>query len=42
MSWLMIFKLGFFLTWPALLIGAIIYSKKMRKNPGKGRSLWHH
>ena len=42
MEWLLIFKTAFFLLWPLLLMGAIILSKKYRKNPGKGRSLWNH
>ncbi len=42
MEWLLILKLLFFLFWPVLLIGAIIYSKKYRKNRGKGKSLWNH
>ena len=37
MEWLLIFKTLFFLLWPFLLIGAIIFSKKHRKKTGKGK-----
>lgn len=42
MEWLVILKILFFLLWPVLLMGAIFYSKKYRKNSGKSRSLWNH
>ena len=42
MEWLLIFKTLFFLTWPILLIGAIIFTKKHRSKKGKGRSIWNH
>lgn len=42
MAWPILFKILFFLSWPVLLIGLIIFSKKHRKKTGKGRSLWNH
>ena len=42
MEWQLILKTSFFLLWPLLLMGAIILSKKYRKNKGSGKSLWHH
>ncbi len=42
MEWQIILKTSFFLLWPFLLMGAIILSKKYRKNKSPGKSLWHH
>jgi hypothetical protein len=42
MEWHVIFKTFFFLLWPFLIMGAIILSKKIRKNKNPGKSLWYH
>lgn len=39
---LAIMKTLFFLMWPLLIMGGIIFFRKLRKNKGSGNSLWHH
>lgn len=42
MSAMVLLKTVFFLFWPFLLMGIIVASKKLRKKPGPGRSIWNH